>query len=239
MSARSSGGSSWRKSTSTRSSSRVPPRCFGDASGRAERLLAFHPIVLGDQVLVCDGSRVLAYNLNDRPGGPDGSDGRPVSPAWKHDSDNGASAPQASRPDSAIPRYTLTALGHRIYARMGTVSTMFPLGGGFGGRRGFQMGEIGTSSIVALDWNAEGRILWEVKSVDLVLPNRPGGSRSVNFEGTPIADAQNVYVAVTDRRDEIRIYVGVLRGRDGHPAMDQRPGDRQAGTRPGHGLQRR
>ena len=36
-------------------------------SAAPERLLAFHPIVLGDQVIVCDGSRVLAFNLNDRP----------------------------------------------------------------------------------------------------------------------------------------------------------------------------
>ena len=37
-----------------------------------DRLLAYHPIVLGDQVIVCDGSRVLAYNLNDRPERPRG-----------------------------------------------------------------------------------------------------------------------------------------------------------------------
>ncbi|MGP0062353.1 MAG: PQQ-binding-like beta-propeller repeat protein [Isosphaeraceae bacterium] len=169
------------------------------------RLLAFHPIVLGDQVLVCDGSKVQAFNLNDRPGGPDGNESRPVVPAWKYDADNGVSAPQAPRPYSAIPRYTLTAQGNRIYARMGSVSATFPIGGRFG--RNSQIGEYGSSSIVALDWNAEGRILWEVKSSNLELPNRLGSSRSINFEGTPIADAQNVYVAVTDRRDEIRIYV--------------------------------
>ena len=37
-----------------------------------ERLLAFHPIVLGDQVIVSDGTRVLAYNLNDRPADSEG-----------------------------------------------------------------------------------------------------------------------------------------------------------------------
>ena len=46
----------------------VPPR--------PESLLAFHPIVLGDQVLVCDGSKVLAYNLSDRPGRRGGRRGR-------------------------------------------------------------------------------------------------------------------------------------------------------------------
>src|SRR5207248_5104366 len=120
------------------------PRMLGTtppASG--ERLLAFHPIVLGDQVLVCDGSRVLAYNLNDRPDGAEGSEGRPVSPAWRHDPDNGAAIPQATRSVAGIPRYTLTAVGHRIYARMGTLSSSYP-------RRGFGMGigEIGSSSIV-------------------------------------------------------------------------------------------
>ena len=138
------------------------PSMSSTVQGSPGRLLAFHPIVLGDQVLVCDGSRVLAYNLNDRPGGADGTEGRPVSPAWKYDSDNGVSAPQAPRPYAAIPRFTLTALGHRIYARMGTVSSIYPTGRGFG--RNLPMSEIGSSSIVALDWNAEGRILWEVKS---------------------------------------------------------------------------
>ena len=96
---------------------------------------------------------------------------------------------------------------------MGTISTPFQTGR-FG--RNFQMAEFGTSSIVALDWNAEGHILWEVKSANLELPNRPGGSRTVNFEGTPIADAQNVYVAVTDRRDEIRVYVACFEAETGN-----------------------
>ncbi len=95
---------------------------------RPENGLAYHPIVLGDQVLVCDGSRVLAFNLGDRPSGSEGGEARPVSPVWKHDPDNGAGLPQAPRPNTAIPRYTLTAVGHRIYARMGQSSNFFPAG---------------------------------------------------------------------------------------------------------------
>ncbi len=34
-----------------------------------ERLLAFHPIVLGDQVIVCDGSQVVAYQPQRSAGG--------------------------------------------------------------------------------------------------------------------------------------------------------------------------
>ena len=205
----------WRVELEKVAAGRVPQgRQNGVAPGQGspQKLLAFHPIVLGDQVLVCDGSRVLAYNLNDRPGGPDGTEAKQVVPAWKYDSDNGANAPQATRQNAAIPRYTLTALGGRIYARMGSVSTSsFNPGRRFGG---FQA-EVGNSSIVALDWNGEGRILWEVKSSNLELPNRAGSIRSVNFEGTPIADAQNVYVAITDRRDEIRIYVACFEAETG------------------------
>ena len=69
----------------------VPGRCrTRRPRPRPEQLLAFHPIVLGDQVMVCDGSRVLAYNLGDRPSGSDGGEARPVSPAWRHDPENGA-----------------------------------------------------------------------------------------------------------------------------------------------------
>jgi len=33
-----------------------------------DRKLAYHPIVLGDQVVICDENTITAYNLNDRPG---------------------------------------------------------------------------------------------------------------------------------------------------------------------------
>ena len=159
--------------------------------------------MLGDQVLVCDGSRVLAYNLGDRPSGSDGGESRPVTPAWKHDPD-GSSIPQAAQPNRAIPRYTLTAVGNRIYARMGSssVTAMMMRRGGFG------MVDAGVSSIVALDWSTQGKLLWEVRSTSLELPHRQGaGTRSISFEGTPVADARNVYVAVTDRSQQMMLYV--------------------------------
>ncbi|HEX3451030.1 MAG TPA: PQQ-binding-like beta-propeller repeat protein, partial [Isosphaeraceae bacterium] len=167
-----------------------------------ERLLAFHPIVLGDQVIVCDGARILAYNLNDRPADSDQGMPRPVEPAWKHDPENGAQVPQAKPMQVGIPRYTLTAVGNRIYARMGALSAAFL--GGMGGRRG-------TSSIIALDWNTQGKKLWEQKSTSLSLPDRPpdrnGSNSTVSFEGTPVANTRNVYVAVTDRREQTATYI--------------------------------
>jgi outer membrane protein assembly factor BamB/tetratricopeptide (TPR) repeat protein len=203
------GSTQWRVELEKVSVNRQPafaPRgAFMPGAGNSshERFLAYHPIVLGDQVVVCDSTRVLAYNLNDRPTDTEGTV-RPIEPAWKHDPDNGAQVPQARSLQIGIPRYTLTAVGHRIYARMGAMTTAFLSGmGGMGGR--------GASSIIALDWNTQGKLLWEQKSTSLVLPNRPpdrnGINRTVSFEGTPVADARNVYVAITDRREQTATYI--------------------------------
>ena len=79
------------------------------------------------------------------------------------------------------------------------------------------MTEPGTSSIVALDWNTQGKLLWEVRSANLELPNRRGRPRStINFEGTPVADARNVYVAVTDRGQQTTIYVACFDAETGN-----------------------
>src|SRR5262249_42714029 len=68
----------------------------------------------------------------------------------------------------------------------------------------------------ALDWNTQGKLLWELKSANFDLPDRPPGlTRFVNFEGTPVADARNVYVAVTDRRELTATYIACLEAETG------------------------
>jgi hypothetical protein len=60
----------------------------------ADRLLAYHPIVLGDQVIVCDDDRIVAYDLNKRPKArrqPSGA----VKEAWRHDEQPGSPRPRA------------------------------------------------------------------------------------------------------------------------------------------------
>ena len=173
----------------------------GPANAPRERLLAFHPIVLGEQVIVCDGSRVLAYNLNDRPPADTESSAlRVVAPVWKYPADDDSQIPQARQTSPGIPRYTLTAFGNRIYARLGSYNAAY-----FSG-----MGARSSSSIVALDWSTQGKLLWEQSSTALALPNRPpdkNNNKSLSFEGTPVADGDNVYAAVTDRREQTATYV--------------------------------
>src|SRR5271166_3067775 len=124
-----------------------------------DRLLGYHPIVLGDQVIVGDGTRVLAYNLNDRPGNREGGVALAIEPAWKYDPDT--TAPQAYRTSSGVPRYTLTAVGNRVYARMGAATpSPFSIPNRGGGS---------SSYITALDWSTQGKLLWLQKSSDLIL----------------------------------------------------------------------
>ncbi len=171
----------------------------------AEKLLAYHPIVVGDQVMVADGKQILAFDLNTRPGEPSAGPAH-VESAWKKSDLMG---PAAGGGSGGLARYTLTAQGHRVYARMGpppsTAITMNRMGmGGFG--------TAPPSSIVALDRSGEGKLLWRREASEIGLPRRVGGggNRNAVFEGSPVADARNVYVAMTDRIEMTATYVACL-----------------------------
>ncbi len=165
-----------------------------------DRLLAYHPIVIGDQVLVCDENRILAYNLNDRPSGPT----TVVEPAWKREEGSKGMAP-AMRTIPRVPRYTLTAVGDRIYARMG--ASTLPVLGGMGPRNREEK-----SFLIAVDRSTEGKLIWNKPAPDVELPKRhaEAQNRPAGFEGTPVADAHNVYVAMTDRGEQTATYVACL-----------------------------
>lgn len=173
-----------------------------------DKLLAYHPIVLGDQVIVCDAGQILAYDLNDRPTGRPGSLVGAVKLAWKHDEEQGGGGPQATRMTVGIPRFTLTAVGDRIYARMGLTSVPFMGGRMAGGSQSY---------LVAVDQSTDGKILWKKLPGDVTISRKPGDntSRNLGFEGTPVADVRNVYVAMTDRREQITTYVVCLDGATG------------------------
>jgi outer membrane protein assembly factor BamB/tetratricopeptide (TPR) repeat protein len=174
-----------------------------------ERLLAYHPIVVGDQVLIENERQVIAYNLNTRPGDrePPASTTGPVEPAWKTpDLTDGADATKVT---SGLNRFTLTAYGDRVYARLGQPpSTTTPMN-----RGGMGMPPPSPSYVVGLD-RLGGKLLWRRKASDIPLPKRQtgGGIGSTNavFEGTPVADARHVYVAITDRIEMTATYIACL-----------------------------
>ena len=170
----------------------------------ADRLLAYHPIIVGDQVLVANDRRITAYDLNVRPGDPASVGVTQPKVAWW--SIELPPSPPSGRFSTGLPRYTLTALGQRVYARMGP-----PPGNNFmSNRNGFGTGAAAPSYVVAVDRSNEGKHLWIRKAADIVLPKRPGtGSRAV-FEGSPVADAHSVYVGLTDRVEMTACYIVCL-----------------------------
>ncbi len=94
---------------------------FSAPSLRPEQLLAYHPIVLGDQVVLCDANRLVAYNLSTRmEGEPDAPGaGTPDVPiAWEQSLPSSFGAP-ITRGINDVPSFTVTAYGDRIFARLG------------------------------------------------------------------------------------------------------------------------
>ena len=129
-----------------------------DSATPQERLLGYFPIVLGDQVLVSDGTGCSAYNLNDRPGTVTATARRPSRPGSTTPKPTSGPASLSTAP--AIPLHP-----HRAWA-IGSMpgwvrSTPSPLAGLNGGTPD---GLIRYSYIVALDWNKKGKLLWMQKS---------------------------------------------------------------------------
>jgi outer membrane protein assembly factor BamB/tetratricopeptide (TPR) repeat protein len=167
---------------------------------RPDRGLAYFPAVVGDQVVLCDASRLMAYNLGDRPVSDAAAAAAQaeVKVAWDQPLPNAFGGPSA-RPVYGTPRYTVTGHGDRIFARLGPPGS-----------------RIGPSYVVAVRNNREvdGKLLWRRASNDIDLPRKPNGpalpSRSAAFEGTPVADGRNVYVGLTEPGAMIASYVACL-----------------------------
>ena len=172
----------------------------------SDRLLAYHPIIVGDQVLVGNDHRITAYDLNVRPDEPSAVGSTQAEEAWQtlelgiHKT--------AGQMISGLPRYTLTAVGNRVYARMGPPAgtSVYPR------RMGIPSPSRSPSLIVAVDRASDGKLLWNCDATKIALPKRPGDGKSLSavFEGTPVADEHSVYVGLTDRVEMTATYVVCL-----------------------------
>lgn len=150
----------------------------------AQRLLSYHPLVVGDLILLNDYSRILAYST---------TTGKP---AWPHNdpkrlpgefySDDNAQLVTRMGGRLGVPRFTMTADRGRLYARMGSQVTSRPLEA-FDGRSG--------GYLVCLDLEAEGRQLWKIGL------DRPEDEKWA-FEGSPLVNGSDLYVAM--RKSDVR-----------------------------------
>jgi outer membrane protein assembly factor BamB len=159
-------------------------------------LLSYHPLIVGELLLVSNEDRVLAYNL--RTGKPawgesaviyPGEDAAPAAPA-----NRGFFA----RGSLGVPRHTLTAHGNKLFARMGSQVTSTIQGA---------PAVPTTGQIVCLDLQAEGRLLWSIAPPE----------EAWAFEGTPLCDGTYIYVAL--RRSEVnpQAYVACYDAETGQP----------------------
>jgi len=144
----------------------------------AEAPLSYHPVLVGDMVFVNNQAQVLAYRL---------STGKP---AW------GAADPAIYRDMLEVPasellnpretlgtaRFTLTAHEGRLFAHMGVALT---------GRPPEAPHTVGHDYLLCLDLAEEGKQLWRL---------RPDEGWA--FEGAPLCDGANVFVAM--RRNGVR-----------------------------------
>jgi outer membrane protein assembly factor BamB len=138
-------------------------------------LLSYHPVPYQDLVLVAGPRGISAFRA------------ATGEPAWSReqaliyqDSEE-ETGRRAGRSALGVARYTLTVSGSRLYARLGSPVTVDAADGAAGHRPGY---------LVCLDLAAEGKLLWKIAP--------PG--EGWNFEGTPLARGDAIYVGLR-RRD--------------------------------------
>jgi outer membrane protein assembly factor BamB len=149
----------------------------------ARRPLSYHPIVVGDLVLVNHPGEILALNVHtgESPWGPGTSE------IFRNR--YGKQAPSLQFGGNlGVPRFTMTAFDGKLYARMGTPITSRP-------RDPQVRGEPG--HLVCLDLEAEGRLVWRIE---------PENS-SLAFDGAPVTDGVDVYVAMRQSDIQPQLHV--------------------------------
>ncbi len=143
------------------------------------RPLSYHPVLVGDLVLANNLAEIAAVDL--KTGKPAWGMGSPR--IYRDQFDEEVHAQYSSRGNLGTPRFTMTVFDQKLYARMGSAVTSQP--------RVAQMAR-GTGYLVCLDLAAEGRLTWKAQPPEPIYA----------FEGSPVADGANVYVAL--RRSDIQ-----------------------------------
>lgn len=193
-----------------RGSEEIEPRAF--------------PIVVDDQVIVSDEDRITAYRLNARTEATSDAEVRNDTIAWEQRLSSPYGVPRTPRAGIPQARHTLSASGDRIFARLG------PVGKGGGG---------GTLIAVRNNREIEGKLLWKRSASDVTLPTRRAGGELAfaSYEGTPVADDDHVYIALTEAATETWVYVACLDAETGETVWIQYLGNASSAIDPARNLQ--
>jgi len=146
--------------------------------------LSYHPVLAGDLVLVNNQVEIVAVDLH--TGEPAWGAGDAL--VYRDQFGEEVHALYNPEPNLGVPRFTMTVFDGRLYARMGSAVTGRP--------RDPQLAR-GAGYLVCLDLEAEGRMVWKMEPPE----------RDLAFEGSPVTDGADVYVAM--RRSDIQPQIHV------------------------------
>ena len=157
----------------------APPNGYEHQPHRVDLRLAYHPAFQNDLLFLTGENMIL------------GLDARSGKPLWESDGpiyreDSAATLPEGTL---GIPQFTTTLRDGRLYARLGTPLTNRASSVN---TQSIEVEAIAPDVLVCLDLEAEGRLVWRIE---------PDG-KDWAFDGTPIVDGKNVYVAM--RRGGLR-----------------------------------
>jgi outer membrane protein assembly factor BamB len=146
----------------------------------AQGLLSYHPLVVGDLLLVSKQNQIFAFNLyTGKPAWPGGANQK--APGEFFTDDAPLHAVRMNR-GLGVPRFTMTADSGRLYARTGSQVTSHPL----------ESQEAAGGHLVCLDLEAQGRLCWKISPDD----------ERWSFGGAPLVRGADVYI--TMRKSDVR-----------------------------------
>lgn len=151
-------------------------------------LLCFHPLVFGNLVLLNSSDKIYAFDLASGkpawPVPPDTKDREPGEIYSGRTARENLPASLSEVPNQfrtfGVPRFTMSVVGDRLYARLGSPITERPTALGLA---------TGHTYLVCLDLAAEGRLIWRI-------PQTSSDDDRWAFEGSPVCDGDSVYVAM-------------------------------------------
>ena len=148
-----------------------------------QNLLSYHPLVVGDLVVLHDLERIFVYDL--RTGRPAWENvGLKLSPGqvYPRGGATESGAGQHIAHALGVPRFTATVHGSYLLVRLGSQVTSWPETSAAENR----------SRLVVLDLAQQGKLIAEIK---------PENDR-LSFEGPPLCDGSRIYVAM--RQNDVR-----------------------------------
>jgi len=156
-------------------------------------LLSYHPLIVGDTVLICTGEEtrdIRALHLHS---------GQSL---WPREADTGLDAIDenvwlrllAGQRQYGVPRFTMTAHQNMLFAKLGPYATTIP--------QSPRHDPVTPGYLVALDLHAQKKRLFEIR-----LTQEEWGTGWA-FEGPPLIEDANIYV-VMRRRDNMKAQIHV------------------------------